>query len=775
MAEKYTLVDKFLGYIRKADITNVLPGFLVVGSQNVLTNEGERVATRKGYVKLEQQDPVINGGIKSSFDWKTSFGEERHVRGWQARAVIDSVTSNTITKQGALSWAASNFNTTSGTLWINGAPYAYTGGTGTDTLTGVTPDPLAAGVLVDDLAIQGSLQFLDLDIPNWRNLVINRKKGLFNFTTVWAEPVIGDDTNYGGPEMKRFLRFVCGENNNFEWSGGMANFASATSSTITKQGSTPWKNKSFYQFATQSATITIVDYTGLSGDTVTINVNGTVTVLTEGVDWTAATSNNATAASLETAIEAITGLDATVVNNVITIETQDGFSIRDITLSNSTDMTRTPNAFLLKQVVIDGIVYTYNGGEDTNTLTGVTPNPTLGGHTPGDLVYQQFRQFDNANVGLPVTFNNDVIATFRNQLYLGSNDANIVYVSYVANFENFTFSRPVREVGEGDLLTFGDSIRGFAPQDNSIYVYAGDDFIYNVKYTLSDDLQDETISVDQFNTAPLQGAITQSAIGKIKNAIVYVSNEKAFNQLGFIEEIVPPQNINLSDPIKIEFEVLDFTDCSVFYFDYNIYICLPQEDITLIYNLALQHWEAPQVLPISRLAVIQGQLYGHSSRIKQTYKLFTGYSDDGNPIAGRAFFSYVNYGMPANYKTFNEMYCEGYISSNTELDLIINYEIDGCKTTVGRALEGRNRQFVCIGGDGSLGKQNLGVRSLAGRGETLDDQRPPKFRWFPTFPHFDFYEMQVGFQSDGVDQRWELLRFGPNAVQSDSENVEKKD
>jgi len=62
--------------------------------------------------------------------------------------------------------------------------------------------------------------------------------------------------------------------------------------------------------------ITIKDYSNLSGDIVTIVVDDgddeTTSTLTEGVDWTAATSNAATAASLETAIEAVTGLTSYV-------------------------------------------------------------------------------------------------------------------------------------------------------------------------------------------------------------------------------------------------------------------------------------------------------------------------------------------------------------------------------------------------------------------------------------------------------------------------------
>lgn len=65
-----------------------------------------------------------------------------------------------------------------------------------------------------------------------------------------------------------------------------------------------------------SGTITIVDYTALAGKTVTVNG----TVLTEGVDWTAAVDNSTTAASLELAVEAVTNINSTAASAVITVE-----------------------------------------------------------------------------------------------------------------------------------------------------------------------------------------------------------------------------------------------------------------------------------------------------------------------------------------------------------------------------------------------------------------------------------------------------------------------
>jgi len=64
-----------------------------------------------------------------------------------------------------------------------------------------------------------------------------------------------------------------------------------------------------------TGTATIVDYSALSGATVTVGS----TVLTEGVEWTAATSNEATATSLAAAIHALANVNAAAVGAVVTV------------------------------------------------------------------------------------------------------------------------------------------------------------------------------------------------------------------------------------------------------------------------------------------------------------------------------------------------------------------------------------------------------------------------------------------------------------------------
>ena len=68
-----------------------------------------------------------------------------------------------------------------------------------------------------------------------------------------------------------------------------------------------------------AGTIQVVNYAGITGATITITVNGTDTVLTEGVDFDAETSDEVTAANLGVALARIHGITVEVVTDTATI------------------------------------------------------------------------------------------------------------------------------------------------------------------------------------------------------------------------------------------------------------------------------------------------------------------------------------------------------------------------------------------------------------------------------------------------------------------------
>lgn len=74
-------------------------------------------------------------------------------------------------------------------------------------------------------------------------------------------------------------------------------------------------------------TLQVLDYATLAGGTpptVTVTINGTATVLTEGTEWTASVSDDNTATSLASAIDALTGVSAAAVTDTVTVTPKTG-------------------------------------------------------------------------------------------------------------------------------------------------------------------------------------------------------------------------------------------------------------------------------------------------------------------------------------------------------------------------------------------------------------------------------------------------------------------
>jgi len=77
---KYNIIDKFLGYQHKTDVTKLPPGVLIYPSQNVTVNDGETVASLQNYSLDGEQGVDVDGGIVASFDWLKSTNGYSHLR-----------------------------------------------------------------------------------------------------------------------------------------------------------------------------------------------------------------------------------------------------------------------------------------------------------------------------------------------------------------------------------------------------------------------------------------------------------------------------------------------------------------------------------------------------------------------------------------------------------------------------------------------------------------------------------------------------------------------
>lgn len=428
-------------------------------------------------------------------------------------------------------------------------------------------------------------------------------------------------------------------------------------------------------------------------------------------------------------------------------------------------------------VTINGTDYAYTGVSG-QTFTGVTPDPSLAGYSVGEPIHQKVKTTANSSLtGLPATFPNALIGTLRNQVYVGALTDNTVYISKTNNYKDYGYTTPVRVVGEGATVTLDAAPTALIPQEDRMYVSAGIDQWYETKFTLSGDLTSESFEINRLKTSVLDAAQSQALSGKMDNSVIFVSNVAAVTSLGRVDNVVlTPQFTDLSFTIVNDMNGYDFTGGHIIYHKKYIYVSVPLSSVVLVYNMtnpSNPYWEAPQVLPVARFSIINGELYGHSFTTPETYKLFDGYSDNGAPILTRARFSYSNYGSRSQTKGFGLWCTEGYISANTTLTMNLNFEVDGCQTTQTYNLVGTNTRFVCLStDDNSLGKNPLGSEPLGGfLSDPVADPTPPKFRWIKSFPIKYFYEQSVEYTSYGADYQWYILTFGPQLVTASDLNT----
>jgi hypothetical protein len=449
-----------------------------------------------------------------------------------------------------------------------------------------------------------------------------------------------------------------------------------------------------------------------------------------------------------------------------------------------------------RSVVIDDTSFTYSGGEGTQTITGVSPDPTTAITIKyGDPIVQLPVATPVSQItGMSSSFNPNLIASLNNHIYYGNTTSRTIFFSKVNAYADCSASSP-RIPGDGSGssgINLDATCTGFAPQDTQMNVFSGPDWIYNIYFgpgtqvnpstQTSDVISGVTILYESISTNPLkispgQGALTQEAIFKVKNSVMFVTNEPAIDDLGRVESsLALPEAITITDSIKNDFLNYNLTGAWGLYFKYFLYVILPAESKILIYNFTRGWWESPQTFNFSRLAIINGALYAHSNFVPETYRLFIDntldpnvvYTDNGNPINAIAYFSYQNFGLRAQRKHFTEFYVEGYITSNTILSAGNKYDFGGYSGLQTYSILGNNQTFlVYTFADNSIGKVPIGKNPIGSITDSV--QNMPKFRHIFTSININFFEEQAFFQSNDVNQSWSLLGFGYDVTTSEDQ------
>lgn len=567
--------------------------------------------------------------------------------------------------------------------------------------------------------------------PLYYDLLENLSYTNFSFTTWW-----------NSTEVTRVLVFVDGTSNIRMWSGGIGYVKSNTPNSITLYGS-----------LITASTISFV----AGGSKILDSANGFVTAgfaVGDIIEITGTTLNNGLFK-----IKTVTAGEI-VVDNSNVIKTEAAGS--SFTIKTEGTKTWAELGFFVSlsgraiKIPSNTASYTYTGGHASLTLTGLSGVPTI---TPGTPVFQDVVTTTTLN-GVSPMITPNIVWTKDNQVIYGDIGTSVSYGSKNTDYKDCAFTTPSRKPGEGFKITLDSNTVGFTQEGSSLYIFAGKDERYEVKFILSGDGTTESITFDK-KIAAGQAAISQSGIFNVKNGIMYFTNEKTLTWLTSIENVFTPQALPISDPIKDDFDSFDLTNVSGIFYGNAIWITIPSENLVYIYDFDKALWQSPMTIPVSRFSIIDNVLYGHSNNLAESYRLNTGNKDNGVIIDYVAAFAPRTFGERFSLKQFDEYFNEVYLSASTVLKATHYFELRGASDIVEKEIDGADTGLMFAPqDDASLGKQNLGKNPLGSSIAEITTLN--KYRCIHDIKKSDFFEHQVIYSTDSPDAQFEILTHGPN-------------
>lgn len=611
----------------------------------------------------------------------------------------------------------------------------------------------------------------------WYDLLTGLSITRFAFDTIWDQY-----------QLKDFLIFADGTSNLKTWTGGFAKIDSypTVAGVITALNATPTAGGTNYTL------FDVLTITTGSGTALALVVSLGVSNAVAAIEILEGGSGYSTGAGQATS--GGTGTSCTV--NVSTIS---GFAIK-ISGGGTWEGAGFRNALNggpvrgARQLMINGTTYSYTGGEDTDTITGLSADPSASGTTyPAIQVVQSNTNTPSADQ------TNDFLKVFNNQVLVGSYNSRKLYLStdtYVGSTPGYTYFTNVGSFvyGDPDIIILDNNPTGITVKDGSFYIPAGnaDWYILTINSIPPISFTDGSTGLTRFVYTKVEkkagaanmAAIAHEFIDHVGNDIVYLAQDQQVRVLGSFRSQFSQKYPSLSQVIQGELANEDFTGGALRCIGDFIHITAPatgrdwmhqtQESVDGNGNVVSDRkWHPPQVRGVARFAVIDSVTYGHSSVNPQIYEIWdTGQWHDDSPAGPQGYtsimrMSYVSDGRRQGLIRFDKTFFEGYITPATDLFANIYYNYQG-SSGIQNVIINDSTTLAFSLGTGSLGDNPLGAMLVD---DPTDDDDLAKFKAIRKVTFVDCFEYEVEVYSTNPDSRWEILAHGVNATLSPAQAV----
>lgn len=455
-----------------------------------------------------------------------------------------------------------------------------------------------------------------------------------------------------------------------------------------------------------------------------------------------------------------------------------------------------------KKIIINGVEYTYTGGEDTAILTGVSPDAS--GISDSQIAIQSVLSVSNGGGGTLIGdsgFANDMIKVIGNQAYVASYTSRLVYISYSSDFKNYTVPTPP-VAGSAELLTLDNAVKGIAVRQGNAWITAGTKDWYEVTFsniTVGSTLERQTV-VSKKPTSELSAAYAHEFIDNWGDDIIYLAQDQQVRDIGTFIGVLNGQKFpSLSIPIMDELAEENFIGGHLKIIGEPrlgnvLYITAPVNGRDYMFTVLEEAndqggvtqqriWHPPHIRNVSRFESISGITYGHSNSNPMIYRIWdTNQWHDDSP-SGEALpyvsvmqMAYRSFGRRQGKFVCNKMLAIGYMNLGSTLDANILFDYQGATAVLNPNISSNNSPATSFlsQSDPSLGDASLGDNPLGDGLLVAADEQDllPKFYKISILSVNPFYEIGVQIYSQKADDRWEILALGFNPWLSEEQGVQ---
>lgn len=363
----------------------------------------------------------------------------------------------------------------------------------------------------------------------------------------------------------------------------------------------------------------------------------------------------------------------------------------------------------------------------------------------------------------------------NNRLFISgvASTSQAVFFSYYGQPTNFTSPSLVSSVtalnaGYFNLGEGGGGVTSMVSDEGTIYMFKRSTIrkatLNDLTYTLTNlkpfDGKSQTI-----------GSIGVNSVFTGDNAVFFITPDKQIMSLQRVESFDYPQIVPISKPIQPTVDGIDNSSAVGIFFRNKAYFAIKanSEDAynntILVYNLDTKAWDSPIVgLNVSGFSVYDDgeseELYVADAVSPNIYKITDEANDNGFPVVASWRSKQFDFGKPQSMKQMVDLYLDGYIKSNTTLNISLLLDENGYTQKYSTSISGDNTQYLYGSEEyNAFGLSPFGVYRFGSQDASNGMQ---KFRVYlgSSFTPRTFYTAQLELASDGESQEWEVGDFG---------------